>query len=289
MNPVIEKHIAAVKELLYQGEEMDIDELAFLVQQEEHDFEVDLERLLVPGELELEGEQIVFGLLTKLKRIYPVEPQIFERDNESLLAVNPDILGMGPQEEPCRYDSRDYPEIIQAISSFLDERSQKAEHECDEPLLHNILDPVSSMLIKDNASKIIKYLEGLSQDFINYINNYRPDFWNWQVDLLVLSQYVFEKAVELTISLSSGEWIDYEDFDIREAFTYYELRIPVQLQNSINANVSALESIIDDVSNFIDNRGYHTCPLDVWFRALLCKVGLLGVPFALENQERTIC
>lgn len=289
MNPVIEKHIAAVKELLYQGEEMDIDELAFLVQQEEHDFEVDLERLLVPGELELEGEQIVFGLLTKLKRIYPVEPQIFERDNESLLAVNPDILGMGPQEEPCRYDSRDYPEIIQAISSFLDERSQKAEHECDEPLLHNILDPVSSMLIKDNASKIIKYLEGLSQDFINYINNYRPDFWNWQVDLLVLSQYVFEKAVELTISLSSGEWIDYEDFDIREAFTYYELRIPVQLQNSINANVSALESIIDDVSNFIDNRGYHTCPLDVWFRALLCKVGLLGVQFALENQERTIC
>lgn len=289
MKPVIEKHIAAVKELLYQGEEMDIDELAFLVQQEEHDFEVDLERLLVPGELELEGEQIVFGLLTKLKRIYPVEPQIFERDNESLLAVNPDILGMGPQEEPCRYDSEDYPEIIQTISSFLDERSQKAEHECDEPLLHNILDPVSSMLIKDNASKITKYLEGLSQDFINYINNYRPDFWNWQVDLLVLSQYVFEKAVELTISLSSGEWIDYEDFDIREAFTYYELRIPVQLQNSINANVSALESIIDDVSNFIDNRGYHTCPLDVWFRALLGKVGLLGVQFALENQERTIC
>ena len=289
MKSVIEKHIAAVKELLYQGEEMDIDELAFLVQQEEHDLEVDLEKSSVPGELELEGEQVVFGLLKKLKRIYPIEPQIFERDNESLLAVNPDILEMGPQEEPCRYDSRDYPEIIQAISSFLDERSQKAEHECDEPLLNNILDPVSSMLIKDNASKIIKYLEGLSQDFINYINNYRPDFWNWQVDLLVLSQYVFEKAVELTISLSSGEWIDYEDFDIREAFTYYELRIPVQLQNSINANVSALESIIDDVSNFIDNRGYHTCPLDVWFRALLCKVGLLGVQFALENPERTIC
>lgn len=289
MKPVIEKHIATVKKILYQGEEMDIDELAFLVQQEEHDFEVDLERLLVPGELKLEGEQIVFGLLTKLKRIYPVEPQIFERDIESLLAVNPDILGMGPQEEPCRYDSEDYPEIIQAISSFLDERSQKAEHEYDEPLLHNIIDPVSSMIIKDNASKITKYLEGLSQDFINYIDSYRTDFWNWQVDLLVLSQYVFEKAVELTISLSSGEWIDYEDFDIREAFTYYELRIPVQLQNSINANVSALESIIDDVSNFIDNRGYHTCPLDVWFRALLCKVGLLGVQFALENQERTIC
>ena len=289
MNPVIEKHIAAVKELLYQGEEKDIDELAFLVQQEEHDFEVDLERLLVPGELELEGEQIVFGLLTKLKRIYPVEPQIFERDKESLLAVNPDILGMGPQEEPCRYDSEDHSEIIQTISSFLDERSQKAEYENDEPLLRNILDPLSSMLVRDNAPKITRYLEGLSLDFIDYIDAYRTDFWNWQVDLLVLSQYVFEKAVELIISLSSGEWIDYEDYGIREAFTYYELRIPVQLQNSINANVSALESIIDDVSCFIDNRGYHTCSLDVWFRTVLCKVGLLGVRFALENYEETTC
>lgn len=289
MNPVIEKHIATVKELLYKGEEMDIDELAFLVQQEEHDFEVDLERLLVPGELELEGEQIVFGLLTKLKRLYSIEPQIYERDKESLLAVNPDKLGMGPQEEPFRYDSEDYPEIIQAISSFLDERSQKAEYDYDKPLLHNLLDPLSSMLVKDNALIITKYLGGLSQDFINYIDSYRTDFWNWQVDLLVLSQYVFEKAVELIISLSSGEWIDYEDYGIREAFTYYELRIPVQLQNTINANVSALESVIDDVSHFIDNRGYHTCPLAVWFRAVLCKVGLLGIQFALENQERTIC
>ena len=289
MNPVIEKHIAAVKELLYQGEEKDNDELAFLVQQEEHDFEADLEKSLAPGELELEGEQIVFGLLTKLKRIYPVEPQIFERDKESLLAVNPDILGMGSQEEACRYDSEDHPEIIQTISSFLDERSQKAEYENDEPLLRNILDPLSSMLVRDNTPKITRYLEVLSQDFINYIKNYRPDFWNWQVDLLVLSQYVFEKAVELMISLSNGEWIDYEDYDIREAFTYYELRIPVQLQNAINAKVSALESVIEDVSNFIDNRGYHTCPLEVWFRTALCKVGLLGVQFALENQEETTC
>ena len=289
MNPVIEKHIAAVKELLYQGEEKDIDELAFLVQQEEYDFEADLEKSLAPGELELEGEQIVFGLLTKLKRLYPVEPQIFERDNESLLAVNPDILGMGPQEEACRYDSEDYPEIIQAISFFLDERSQKAEHGYDKPLLHNILDPLSSMLVKENALKITKYLEGLTQDFINYIDAYRTDFWNWQVDLLVLSQYVFEKAVELIISLSSGEWIDYEDYDIREAFTYYELRIPIKLQNSINANVSALESVIDDVSCFIDNRGYHTCSLDIWFRAVLSKVGLLGVQFALENYKEAKC
>lgn len=280
MEPFIEKHIAAVKTLLREAANTDPDELEFLIQQEESDFYEELEESMEAGELEVEGEQIVRGLLKKLNRLYPTEPTLYYRDSESLLATEPDIVGMGPIEQDCSYNEEDYPEIMNAIANHMDEKAKAKNDEWDEPLLCGIreqyISPSQRMAVSDKLIELV-------HDFTEYLNDYRPDFWNWKIDLLVLSQYVFEKAAELTTEVLHGNDLEGIHYDIQEAFSYYEFPIPAQLQNAIDASVETFEEIILDTISFLEMHDYDTCDLEIWYRMVLFKIGQIGIEFTLEQ------
>ena len=280
MNSIIPKHISAVKKLIEEGNNMEIDELGFLVEQERAQFEHDLDKELKPGELTVDGEQIVLGLLTKLGRIFPIDNINYARDPESLLACIPDYLGMGPQEQRCCYEEDSFPDIQKDIFSFLSARAQRSEWISETPLLSG--DPMGSY--SEMKRDVMNNISRLSRDFVDYIKYYYPDFWNWRIDLIVLSQYVFEKAIELTVRLMEDDNIQEYYYDIREAFSFYELPIPEKLQNSINSSVSQLEDIIGDVASYVEDKDYQTCELGVWLYPIFFTVGVIGMQFAIEKK-----
>lgn len=279
MEPIIEQHIAEVKTLLREGIDTDIYELEYLIEQEESDFNEDLDKMAAE-ELEVEGEEIVRGLLTKLKRIYPLEPMLYSRDSISKLAAEPDVWGLGPIEPECRYGEEQYPVIMKDLMTFISSRAREQKGHWKKPIL---CDVPNHKLTEDKAKNIVDNLGYLTRDIIKYLKYFRPDFWNWKVDIIVLSQYVFEKAAELTNRIiQSANMADYY-YDVRDAFSYYEFPIPKELQNDIDANVENLEDLILDVISHIEKKDYHTCDLEIWYRTVLLNVAMMGMQFTLEH------
>ena len=134
----------------------------------------------------------------------------------------------------------------------------------------------------------MEYIVGNMTCIINslteYVVNYNHNDWNWLIDCRFIVQYVFEKTAELTYKVSKGETTDGLEYDIREAFTYFQLSVPDSFQMKLDSVVDKLDNIVLDITNFIEKKNYHLCNEETWFRPMVFNAALNGMLYTLEQK-----
>jgi hypothetical protein len=97
-------------------------------------------------------------------------------------------------------------------------------------------------------------------------------------------QYVFEKAAELTYKVAKGENCDELGYDIREAFSYFQLSVPEAFQMKLDSVVDKLDGIVLDITSFIEKNDYHLCNKLTWFYPMIYNAALNGMFYTLEQK-----
>ena len=131
---------------------------------------------------------------------------------------------------------------------------------------------------------IINNLIRISHSLTDYVDYYDDGSWNWAIDCRFIVQYVFEKAAELTYKVAMGETTDGLGYDIRECLVYFLLSVPVTFQMKLDSVVDKLESIVFDITYFIEKNDYHLCDKETWFRPILFNIALDGMLYTLEQE-----
>ncbi len=287
MKDFIKKYADKVKNLILNGEEIDLQDLSYKVEQLEQEFYRILEKEEDFGNVRLEGTEIVSGLITKLKRLYPIGVRSYNRDYETHLAQKLD-LGFGYEEKPCPYeqDEETLGQLQKNVTLFLAKRSKNDPTE-DDPEFANVLLTGESVhkLSYNQMNPIIGILTDLTHAFVNYIEYYKPEGWHWFIDCIILSQYIFEKIAELTYKVLNNEDTDDWSYNIREAFTYYEPEVSEELLAAINNKVGCLEDLVSDTIQFIENKDIDSCDFEVWLRPIFFNIGVQGMQFTLEQHK----
>ena len=202
------------------------------------------------------------------------------RDEESLLAKKID-LGFGIDNSPCPYSEEDFPKIQKNIINYMIKRAKTAEDEYSKPLLKG---DAQSQLSQEQMEYIINNITRVSHSLTDYVDNHDHDDWNWQADCRFIVQYVFEKAAELTYIVAKGENSDEIGYDIREAFTYFQLSVPDTFQMKLDSVVDKIDSIVLDTTDFIENNDYHLCNKLTWFYPMIYNAALNGMFYTLEQK-----
>ena len=190
-------------------------------------------------------------------------------------------LGFGIDNSPCPYSEEDFPKIQKNIINYMIKRAKTAEDEYSKPLLKG---DAQSQLSQEQMEYIINNITRVSHSLTDYVNNYDHGDWNWQSDCRFIVQYVFEKAAELTYIVAKGENSDEIGYDIREAFTYFQLSVPDTFQMKLDSVVDIVDSIVLGTTDFIENNDYHLCNKLTWFYPMIYNAALNGMFYTLEQK-----
>lgn len=282
MKDFLKPYYQRIKDLLIEAstENADLDELAFEVDKLKDEFYNELESRSTSTEFVFEGEDAVKGLIKKYERLFGEESNYVNRNPESRLAIKLD-LGFGAYNPPCPYSEKDFPKIQKNIINYMIKRAKTAEDEYSKPLLKG---DAQSQLSQEQMEYIINNITRVSHSLTDYVDNYDHGDWNWQADCRFIVQYVFEKAAELTYIVAKGENSDEIGYDIREAFTYFQLSVPDTFQMKLDSVVDKLDNIVLDITNFIEKKNYHLCNEETWFRPMVFNAALNGMLYTLEQK-----
>ena len=282
MKDFLKPYYQRIKDLLIEAstENADLDELAFEVDKLKDEFYNELESKSTSTEFVFEGEDDVKGLIKKYERLFGEESNYVNRDPESLLAKKLD-LGLGTYVPPCPFSEEDFPKIQKIIINYMIKRVKTPEDEFSKPLLKG---DAQSQLSKEQMEYIINIITRISHSLTDYVNNYDHGDWNWQSDCRFIVQYVFEKAAELTYKVAMGETPDELGYDIREAFSYFQLSVPEAFQMKLDSEVDKLNSIVLDTTDFIEKNNYHLCNKLTWFYPMIYNAALNGMFYTLEQK-----
>ena len=281
MKDFLKPYYQRIKDLLIEAstENADLDELAFEVDKLKDEFYNELESRSTSTEFVFEGEDAVKGLIKKYERLFGEESNYVNRDPESLLAKKLD-LGLGTYVPPCPFSEEDFPKIQKIIINHIIKRAKTAEDENSKPLLKGV---AQSELSREQMNYIVDKITRISRTLTDYVDNYDDGSWNWQIDCRFIAQYVFEKAAELTYKVAMGETPDKPEYDIREAFSYFQLSVPDNFQMKLDSEVDKLDSIVLDITDFIEKNDYHLCNKLTWFYPMIFDIALNGMFYTLEQ------
>ena len=281
MKDFLKPYYQRIKDILVEAstEDVDLEELTFEVDRLKDEFYNELEKRSTSTEFVFEGEDAVKGLFKKYDRLFGEESIFVKRDPESRLAIKLD-LGFGNINPPCPYSEEDFPDIQKKITEFISQRVKTAENDISRPLLTG---EAKTQLSKRQMRKIVNRLVSISHSLTDYVDYYDGNNWNWPLDCVFIVQYVFEKAAEITYYFVKGEATDELSYDIKEAFTYYQVSVSEELQEAIDGEVDKLEYIVMDITSFIINNDYNLCDKETWFRPILFNIALDGMIYTLQT------
>ena len=282
MKDFLKPYYQRIKDLLIEAstENADLDELAFEVDKLKDEFYNELESRSTSTEFVFEGEDDVKGLIKKYERLFGEESNYVNRDPESRLAIKLD-LGFGAYNPPCPYSEKDFPNIQKKIINYIIKRVKTPEDENSKPLLTG---DAQSQLSDEQMEYIVGIITRISHSLTDYVDNNDDGNWNWQADCRFIVQYVFEKAAELTYKVAKGENCDELGYDIREAFSYFQLSVPEAFQMKLDSEVDKLDGIVLDITNFIEKNDYHLCNKLTWFYPMIFDIALNGMFYTLEQK-----
>ena len=282
MKDFLKPYYQRIKDLLIEAstENADLDELAFEVDKLKDEFYNELESRSTSTEFVFEGEDAVKGLIKKYERLFGEESNYVNRDPESRLAIKLD-LGFGAYNPPCPYSEKDFPNIQKKIINYIIKRVKTPEDENSKPLLTG---DAQSQLSDEQMEYIVGIITRISHSLTDYVDNNDDGNWNWQADCRFIVQYVFEKAAELTYKVAKGENCDELGYDIREAFSYFQLSVPEAFQMKLDSVVDKLDGIVLDITSFIEKNDYHLCNKLTWFYPMIYNSALNGMFYTLEQK-----
>lgn len=286
MKDFIIPYYQKAKEILLKAnsENADLEELEISINRVVDDLSAKLYRLLSPDNDEFEGDDAVYGLFTKYKRLLN-DYKWIERDYESQLAKEMDWgFDKDYNYRPCPYHKDEFPDIQKKIAAYIRQRVTTSEDEFSQPLLTG---KAKKKLPHAHIKFIIDTVMSRSQILTAYVNEYVNDdtdwSWNWVADCIRLIQYVFEKGAELTYFVANNKSTEKLSFDITEAFTYFQLSVPEELQWKIDEVVDKLDFVAGDIISFIERNKYNQCSKDTWFLPIMSGIALYGMYYTLEN------
>ena len=198
------------------------------------------------------------------------------RDPESCLAIKKDL-----DTHPCPYKEDDVPEIQRTITNYISQRVKTAEDEVSKPLLSGI---PKTKVPQEQVSYIFNSLAGLCHSITDYVAYYDDGNWNWEIDCKFIVQYVFEKAAELTYYVINEKSIDDLSYDIKEAFSYFQIDVPDTFQESIDGETNKLRDIVIDIVSFIKKNDFNLCDKEAWFRPFISNIATCGMMYTLEHN-----
>lgn len=282
MKDFVIKYYGRMRDYLLEAntEDADVGSIAFEVDRLKEEFYNETDEDVFSTDSEYEEQNAVWGLFKKFDRLHGEDSNFVVRDPESLLAKKMD-LGFGIYNPPCPYSEEDFPNIQKKIINYMIKRAKTPEDDNSKPLLKG---DAQSQLSQEQMEYIINNITRVSHSLTDYVNNYDHGDWNWQSDCRFIVQYVFEKAAELTYIVAKGENSDEIGYDIREAFTYFQLSVPDSFQMKLDSVVDKLDNIVLDITNFIEKKNYHLCNEETWFRPMVFNAALNGMLYTLEQK-----
>ena len=285
MKDFIIKYYDRMRDYLLEAntEDADVGSIAFEVDRLKEEFYNETDEDVFSTDSEYEEQNAVWGLFKKFDRLHGEDSNFVVRDEESLLAKKMD-LGFGIDNSPCPYSEEDFPKIQKNIINYMIKRAKTAEDENSKPLLKGV---AQSELSREQMNYIVDKITRISHTLTDYVDNYDDGSWNWQIDCRFIAQYVFEKAAELTYKVAMGETPDEPEYDIREAFSYFQLSVPDNFQMKLDGVVDKLDSIVLDITSFIEKNDYHLCNKLTWFYPMIYDVALNGMFYTLEQHTFT--
>ena len=285
MKDFVIKYYGRMRDYLLEAntEDADVGSIAFEVDRLKEEFYNETDEDVFSTDSEYEEQNAVWGLFKKFDRLHGNDSNFVVRDPESLLAKKLD-LGLGTYVPPCPFSEEDFPKIQKIIINHIIKRSKTAEDENSKPLLKGV---AQSELSREQMNYIVDKITRISHTLTDYVDNYDDGSWNWQVDCRFIVQYVFEKAAELTYKVAKGEDTDGIGYDIREAFTYFQLSVPDTFQMKLDGVVDKLDCIVLDITSFIEKNDYHLCNKLTWFYPMIFDIALNGISYTLEQHAST--
>ena len=282
MKDFVIKYYGRMRDYLLEAntEDADVGSIAFEVDRLKEEFYNETDEDVFSTDSEYEEQNAVWGLFKKFDRLHGNDSNFVVRDPESLLAKKLD-LGLGTYVPPCPFSEEDFPKIQKIIINHIIKRSKTAEDENSKPLLKGV---AQSELSREQMNYIVDKITRISHTLTDYVDNYDDGSWNWQVDCRFIVQYVFEKAAELTYKVAKGEDTDGIGYDIREAFSYFQLSVPEAFQMKLDSEVDKLNRIVLDTTDFIEKNNYHLCNKLTWFYPMVYDVALNGMFYTLEQK-----
>lgn len=283
MKDFIIKYYGRMKDYLLEvnAEDADVESIAFEVDRLKEEFYIETDDDMVTTDSEYEEQNAVWGLFKKFDRLHGEDSNFVVRDPESLLAKKMD-LGFGFYNPPCPYSEEDFPEIQKKIINHIMKRVKKPEDENTKPLLKG---DAQSQLSHEQMDYIVDNITRISHSLTEYVDNYDDGSWNWQIDCRFIVQYMFEKAAELTYKVAMGETPDEPEYDIREAFSYFQLSVPDDFQMKLDSEVDNMDSIVLDITSYIEKNDYHLCNKLTWFYPMVFNAALNGMLYTLEQNN----
>ena len=282
MKDFIVKYYGRMRDYLLEAnaEDADVEVIAFEVDRLQEEFYNETDEYIDSTDSEYEEQNAVWGLFKKFDRLHGQDSNFVVRDPESLLAKKMD-LGFGIHNPPCPYSEEDFPDIQKRITNFISQRVKTPEDEDAIPLLTGV---ALAQLSQEQMKYIIDNLIRVSHSMTDYVDYYDDGSWNWLIDCSFIVQYVFEKAAELTYKVAMGETPDELRYDIREAFSYFQLSVPDTFQTKLDSVVDKLDGIVLDITSFIEKNDYHLCKKLTWFHPMVFNTALNGLFYTLEQK-----
>lgn len=285
----IKEYANRVKELIRNEEDMYHGDLEFELQHLEEKYWQDYETESDHGQILLEGRNVFNSLVTKLERIHPLNGFGVVRDPETHLAQMFDLgFGYYVPEYPYDDDEDTFYELQKDLTLMIQNRSicDPDDDDPDPDFTDVVLNNKQvNKLEDDDVRFIVNALSHLSAGLIRYIDYYKTDRWNWRADCVLFSQYIFEKAVELTYKVYKGEDTDELMFNINDIFKYYEVDVPEKLLYAIDNKVENLENLVYAAEDYIKKKDMHLCSSEFWLNPFFIYIGVIGMKFVLEQED----
>jgi len=259
------------------------DLLSFEIEHLEEDYYNKVEKEMASADFEYsedEEQNPVRGLFRKFDRLYGQTAKIVERDPQSHLATTLDE-SWDNNIAICPYAEEYFPEIQSNITNYISKQVTSTEDIDIKPLLTGV---AQTQLAQEQMTFMVNNLTQFSHFITDYVDYHDVGDWNWQIDSIFIFQYVFEKSAELTYLVSKGKDTERLQYDIRDAFSYFQLSVPDELQMKIDGVVDNFENIVMDITSFIEQNNYYLCDKETWFRPILFNIALAGMRFTLEQE-----
>ena len=285
MKEFVIKYYRLIKDYLLQAnlQDSDIDLLDFEIDRLKEDYYDEISKEMASADFEqfeFEDQDPVDGLFKKYDRLYGILTHHVERDIESHLAIKFDE-SYGNDVSSCPYSKDVFPEIQRTITNYISKRVKIPEDEDSTPLLTGV---AQTHLSEEQITNIVNHLTHISHNVTDYVDNHDDGTWEWLEDLKFFVQYFFEKAAEYTYQVAKGGASDDIQFDIGDAFSYFQLSVPEEFQMIIDGVVGKLEIIIMDIMQFIKQNDYHLCDKETWFLPVIYNMAYEGMQYALEQK-----
>ncbi len=282
MKDLIIKYYGRMRDYLLEAnaENADIESITFEVDHLKEEYYNETDENMASTDSEYEEQNAVWGLFRKFNRLHGEDSNFIVRNPESLLAQKMD-LGFGIYNPPCPYSEEEFPNIQKNIINYIINRVKTPEDDNSKPLLKG---DAQSQLSQKQMKYIVDNITRISQSLTDYVDEYDKGNWNWLIDCRFILQYVFEKAAELTYKVAKGEDTDGIEYDIRKAFSYFQLSVPDTFQMKLDSEVDKLDSIVLDITSYIEKNDYHLCNKLTWFYPMVFDVALNGMFYTLEQN-----